>query len=110
MQEVIIKLDYLNGPIWKNIFNVKNNKKITGIDKIDNDIIIQALDEKACEIYSSLYKFDTQNSACIFDEKAFESAKPQLSKLIQAISDRLEIINHGEFTVLNEESERLLSA
>ena len=106
MKEVIIRFDFLHGPLWKNQIN-DAGESVTGIEIIDNDAAIQTLNDKAEEIYSSFYHFDEGDEACTFDEKGFEKAKPQLLSLIETMIKRLEDISDGTYTIRDEESERL---
>ena len=108
MKEIIIKLDYLHGPICKDEFDLQQSQLITGVEVIDNDIALQILNNKAEEIYSSLYEFDKYGQPCIFNECKFESEKPKLLALISTIIQRLEAINDGSFVVKDEETDRLI--
>lgn len=108
MKEIIIRLDYLQGPIQKDEFDLQRNQLVTGVEIIDNDIVLQTLDNKAEEIYSSLYGFDKYGQPCVFDEGKFEAEKPRLLALISTILQRLETVNDGSFIIKNEEADRLI--
>lgn len=107
MKEIIIRMDYLHGPIIKDEFDVKQNQLVTGIDIIDNDLALQVLNDKAEEIYSSLYEFDKCGQPCVFNKNKFEAEKPKLLALISTIIQRLDAINDGSFIVKDEETDRL---
>ena len=66
MKEITLKLDYLNGPIWKDFYNDETKIWTTGIELIDNDDCLQSLDEKARNMYSSLYS--SNKVIKLFDE------------------------------------------
>ena len=55
MKKVILEFDFLNGPIYKDIYDAKNNALITGIDKLDNNEKIMSLNQEMQDIYSSFY-------------------------------------------------------
>ncbi len=109
MGEIRIKLDYLNGPLWKDVFNAKTGKMGTGIKSIDDDLTVQILNERAGEIFSSLYSFDEKGVACYFDDVKFEAVKPQLLGLIKTLIYRLSEINDGSYKIVDEETARLSS-
>lgn len=106
MNRIVIRFDYLHGPIWKDCVNIETGDLSTGVDLVDNDIVLQALDDKAGELYSSLYLFDKEE-ACSFDNQKYIALKPQFLDLINAIKSRLQQINDGSFDVIDEETERL---
>ena len=57
MKIIKLELDFLNGPIVKDVFSTSKNKLVTGIDIIDNDFELNDLNEKASALYSSFYEF-----------------------------------------------------
>ena len=107
MKEITICLDYLQGPILKKEYDPEQQQLITGIKKVDNDIILQTLNNKAEDMYSSLYEFDKYGQPCIFNENKFETEKPKLLALVSAIIKRLNEINDGSFTINDKETDRL---
>lgn len=109
MKDIKIRLDYLHGPIWKDKVDITSGEMRTGIECIDKDITLQTLNDKAEEIYSSLYSFNDKGQACTFNESGFEAAKPQLLGIIETIIYRLQSINDGSFRVIDEETPRLVS-
>jgi len=64
-----IGLDYMNGPIWKDTFDVEKGEMCTGIDIIDANAEINSLIDSIQEIYNSLYEFDVNEKAVIFNRK-----------------------------------------
>ncbi len=99
MKTIKLCLDFLNGPIWKDVYDVKNDVLITGISIIDTDPILQELDKSVQEIYSSFYSFDKSGEGCRFDEDAFNVSKESMLALIEKIKTRLDEINDGSFVV-----------
>ncbi len=77
MKAIKLELDFLNGPIVKDVFSVSKNKLVTGIDIIDNDFELNDLNEKVCALYSSFYEFD-KNETCRFNSTI---AKEHLNEL-----------------------------
>lgn len=104
MKEIKIKLDYSHGPIWKEKFDAATGNWSTGIPVIDNDVTLQALNDEAESIYTSLYTFD--NGRCVFDEESYEAQKPELISLIQAIIARLDELNDGSYYTMECEYEK----
>lgn len=37
MKKLTIMLDFIAGPLWKDIFDTKKKELVTGIDIVDND-------------------------------------------------------------------------
>lgn len=104
MIKIIIKYDYLHGPLWRNNFDGSEWK--TGISLVDNDEVIKTLDKSACDIYSSLYRFNEETS-CEFDNEKYEIYKPALLSITHSIIDRLNQINDGSFYVDDQATESL---
>ena len=106
METITIKLDYGNGPIWKDCVDLETGALSTGIDIIDGDEVLGKLDEAAQDIYGSLYGTDDEG-ALKFDEVRESEVKQELLDAIAQIKTRLDEINDGTFTVEDEETERL---
>lgn len=49
MKTLLISLDFLAGPLWKDEFI--DGEPRTGIPVIDNDEALQALNDQICELY-----------------------------------------------------------
>lgn len=99
MKTIKLCLDFLNGPIWKDVYDVKNGVLITGISIIDTDPMLQKLDKYVQETYSSFYTFDKSGEGCRFDEDAYAASKEGLLASIKKIKTRLDEINDGSFVV-----------
>lgn len=41
MKNLIIMLDFISAPIWKDIYYTKKKELVTGIDVVDNDECVQ---------------------------------------------------------------------
>lgn len=106
METITIRLDYGNGPIWKDCVDLVTGALSTGIDIIDNDEELISLDEAAQDVYASLYELDGEG-AFKFDEAREPEVKKELLDGIAKIKARLDEINDGSFTVVDEETERL---
>lgn len=107
MKEIILKLDYSHGPIWKDRFDAATGRWTTGIECIDKDKALQVLNDEAEQIYSSLYSFGEDGEACTFDEDKYEEIKDQLRSLVQTIIMRLEKLQDGSFYVKDEVTSQL---
>ena len=99
MKIIKLCLDFLNGPIWKDVYDVKSDTLITGVHVIDTDSVLQELDKTAQEMYSSFYSFGKKGEECRFNEDSFHDSKETLSSLIERIKKRLNEINDGTFVV-----------
>ncbi|MCI6357838.1 MAG: hypothetical protein MR766_04310 [Erysipelotrichaceae bacterium] len=106
MKKVKLELDFLIGPIIKDVFSISKNKLVTGVDVIDNDSEINNLNDKASALYSSFYEFD-ENNACRFNILMAKEHLDELMKLITKIKDRLNILNDGSFELNDMVSEQL---
>jgi len=105
MKIVRLKLDYMQGPIW--ISDVETGSSLTGIDIIDNDIVLPKINKECCELYSDCYEFDSHNETCWFNKEKELKNKEKLLSLLGQIKSRLSEINDGSFEVKDEESKRL---
>lgn len=104
-QTVRLMLDYMQGPIW--ISDVETGEPITGIDIVDNDIVLAKLNFECCELFTSCYEFDTHGEACWFNEQRLKESKGKLLFLLNQIKGRLNEINDGSFIVEDLETDRL---
>ncbi len=105
MKQVVIQFDYLHGPLWKDNYDALTGEWSTGIPCIDNNEEIQELNDKAEELYESLYSFG--GDGCCFDDRKYVEVKPQLLTMARKIIDILSDINDGTFVVIDKISETL---
>ena len=98
MKTIKLDLDFLIGPIVKDVFSESKNILVTGVDVIDNDEVIADLDKRIMELYSSFYSFDDKDS-CKFDAELANSHKDELNRLVKQLIDRLNKINDGSFVI-----------
>lgn len=96
MKTLKLELDFLMGPIVKDVFSASKNKLITGVEVIDNDLELNELNEKASALYSSFYEFD-EDEACRFNSTIAKEHLVELKELITKIKTRLNILNDGSF-------------
>ena len=106
MKTIKLELDFLIGPIVKDVFSTSKNKLVTGIDIIDNDFELNDLNDKASALYSSFYEFD-ENEACRFNNVIAKEHLNELKDLIIKIKNRLNILNDGSFEVKDMISDQL---
>ena len=85
MKTLKLELDFLIGPIVKDVFSASKNKLITGVEVIDNDLELNELNEKASALYSSFYEFD-EDEACSFN---ITIAKENLDEYIAELKKKL---------------------
>lgn len=69
MKILIIMLDFISGPLWKNIYDTKKKELVTGIDVVDNDEYIQNLNDEISNLYSSYYKINYNDEPLYFDKE-----------------------------------------
>jgi hypothetical protein len=100
MKKIKLDLDFLIGPIIKDVFSESKQCLVTGVEVIDNDELTASLDKAIMELYSSFYSFD-DNNACKFDIELAKSHKEELTNLINQLIWRLESINDGSFEIEN---------
>ncbi len=108
MKEIKIQFDYLNGPLWKDRFDIKTSKWSTGIACIDEDKAIQILNDEAERMYEALYVFNAETKGCQFNNDGFDQIKAQLLSIVQTIISRLSAINDGSFVVVDKATQTLI--
>ena len=96
MKTLKLELDFLIGPIVKDVFSASKNKLITGVEVIDNDLELNELNEKASALYSSFYEFD-EDEACRFNITIAKEHLDELKELITQIKNRIINLNDGSF-------------
>ena len=75
-----LELDFLIGPIIKDVFSASKKELVTGVPVIDNDEELARLNEEAASLYGSFYEFD-KDEACVFNESI---AKEHMDDLVNA--------------------------
>lgn len=106
-KRIRIMLDFLAGPIWREYFDENSGKLIVDIPIIDKDELIQELDDKIQNLYSSYYHFDYKDMPCYFDEEQEKKDKEKMLDLLGQLLDRLDEINDGSFEVEDLETPRI---
>lgn len=96
MKMIKLELDFLIGPIIKDVFSASKNKLVTGIDIIDNDLELNDLNDKTSTLYSSFYEFD-KDEACRFNNTLAKEHLDELKELIEKIKNKLNTLNDGTF-------------
>jgi len=104
MYKIKIMNEYLHGPIW--IIN-SDDIPVWKYPLIEEDSILTQLNEKAMQIFSSYYEFDSHDVPCWFNSEKEKAEKDIMLDLISQIKNRLEEINDGSFVVEDLETERL---
>lgn len=104
MYTVKIMNEYLHGPIW--VYN-SNGISVWKYPLISDDPLLKVLNNKAMELFSSYYEFDSHDMPCWFNHEKEKAEKNIMLDLISQIKERLEEINDGSFVVEDLETERL---
>jgi len=99
MKIIRIELDFLFGPIVKDEFDVTKNETVTGVSAIDSDEELQILNAEISNLYSSFYDFNVKNQPCLFNKTKFNDNKQKLLILLEQLTERLNTINDGSFTI-----------
>lgn len=107
MRKLIIMLDFVSGPLWKDIYDAKKKELVTGIDVVDNDEYIQNLDDKISNLYSSYYKINYNDEALYFDKEQEKRDKYKMLGLLEKLRKRLDELNDGSFEIDDRETERV---
>lgn len=107
MKEIRIMLDFISGPIWKDIYDTKKKELVTGIDVVDNDEYIQKLNNEIQDLYSSYYKIDYNDEPVYFDKEQEKKDKYKMLALLEKLKKRLYEINDGSFEIDDRETERV---
>ena len=107
MIKIKIQLDFNNGPIWGNYYDEDTNMIKTGIDLIDNNKIIQELNTKIQNKYSSYYEFNSHDQACWFNEEKEKNEKEEMLNLLSKLIDEISLVNDGSFEIEDNETERI---
>lgn len=107
MKVIRIKLDYLSGPIWQELFDNVTGKSLTGIELVDNDDVIKSLDSEIQGLYSSYYHFGCDGEPYFFDTEQEKADKEKMLALLKNLKSRLDELNDGTFAVIDEETERV---
>lgn len=95
MNKIILEFDFLNGPIYKDVYDIKNNIVITGIKELDTNKKIMSLNQEMQEIYSSFYNTDKLSEDDSFD---YDKIKIDIKKLYQK---KIELINEIKLALPN---------
>lgn len=106
-KKIKIQYDFSHGPLWKDVFNEVTGEFSTGIEVLDNDKALAILNKEAAKEYATLYSIDTNGKPVDFDEATFNTLKPTLLSLTQAIISRIEFLNDGSFEILDLATEDL---
>lgn len=102
---VKLMLDYLQGPIWKS--DCKTGKPLTGIVIIDDDEVLSKLNLECCKLYSSCYYIDINGCVNGINKGKMGKNKESILHLLDAIKEKLEIINDGSYVVRDMATEKI---
>lgn len=102
MKTLKLQLDFLAGPLWKDVWDVDKNTVTTGIPAVDGDERLSELDAEIQALFNSYYEFDSHDQACWFDEDRQKADKDKMLALLASLNQRLAEINDGSFVVDDE--------
>ncbi len=107
MKTLTIRLDFLAGPVWKDVYDPVKQRECTGIRVVDDDANIAAIDAEIQQLYTSYFEFDSHNAPCWFNEEKARADKGKMLGLMGKLNKRLAQIDDGSFIVKDEETRRL---
>lgn len=108
-QVIQIGLELVFGPLLRDEED-ENGNESTGVEIIDNDLIIQEIDKKVNDLWCSLYSKDENSPDGLhFDSRREKELAPKLLEMINQLKDRLNEINDGSFEIEDMISEHLAS-
>lgn len=107
MKKLIIMLDFISGPLWKDIYDTKKKELVTGIDVVDDDEYIQKLNNEISNLYSSYYKINYNDEPVYFDKEKEKKDKYKMLDLLGKLIKRLDELNDGFFEIDDRETERV---
>lgn len=107
MKKLRIMLDFISGPIWKDIYDIKKKELVTGINVVDNDECVQKINDEIQDLYSSYYKIDYNDEPVYFDKEQEKKDKYKMLVLLEKLKKRLYEINDGSFEIDDKETERV---
>lgn len=107
MKKLIIMLDFISGPLWKDIYDKKKKELVTGIDVVDDDEYIQKLNNEISDLYSSYYKINYNHEPVYFDKEQEKKDKYKMLALLEKLKKRLYEINDGSFEIDDRETKRV---
>lgn len=99
VKRVIIEIswDYTEDIIW--ISNDNGNKFEENSLLIENDKILNDLQIKINDLYSSFYEFDSHGEQVWWNKKKMKNNKFIMLDLLKQLNDRLNEINDGSFII-----------
>lgn len=68
MKILKVMLDFISGPLWKDVFDTQKKELVTGIEVVNNDEYLQKLNEEIQALYSFYYKINYNNEPFYFDK------------------------------------------
>ena len=107
MKKLIIMLDFISGPLWKDIYYTKKKELVTGIDVVDDDEYIKNINDEISDLYSSYYKINYNEEHVYFDKEQQKKDKYKMLDLLGKLMKRIEEVNDGSFEIDDRETERV---
>ncbi|MDO4438749.1 MAG: hypothetical protein Q4B86_04805 [Eubacteriales bacterium] len=107
MKKLVLELEYMNGPILKDKFDIQRSELCTGIEQVDADEYLNTLNEEIQEVYTALFRFDEKEEAVLFDDVAAKGAKEWFLSKMNELSKYLKSINDGSFCIEDRVTEYL---
>lgn len=105
MNTIKIQLGFLQGPIWTS--DPETGRPETGIEVVDNDEQLRAINYEIQDLFDSYYEFDSHGQPFWFNERRERADKETMLSMIGKLIARLEEINDGSFDIEDLETPRL---
>ena len=94
---IIIKLDYLQWPIWIN--DQETGQPMTGVKIVNNDEHPRKINYEMSFLYSNYYEFDSHDRSSCSNEEQEKKDKDKMLFLLKQLNDRLNEFNNGSFEI-----------
>ena len=98
--------EFLHGPVW--VYD-SDGIAVWKYPLVSNDHILTELNQKANEMFSSYYEFNSHGEPCWFNHEKEKQESTKMLDIISKINHRLNEINDGSFVVKDYETLRLNS-
>ena len=94
-KRIKLMTEFIHGPVW--VYD--ENGLIDTLSFVEDDPVIQELDTKMADLYTSYYEFDSHGVACWFNKEQQIKDKPIMLELLAKLKARLDEINDGSFEI-----------
>ena len=98
-KKIDLRADFLRCPIL--LSDIDTGKVFTGIEVIDNDLIIKELNYKIGNKFNDYYEIESHDQPCWFNKEQEIKDKDLMLDLTNQLINRLNEINDGSYEVID---------